>query len=288
MELNKIYNVDCLYGLNQIEDKSIDIIIVDPPYYMAIDEKWDNQWNNIYEYQQWCDKWINHCKRVLKDTGTMFIYGQEPQLSYISTLLELDKQRWLVWYYKNKNVPSLNFWQHSHESIICYYNKNSIFNKDLIRIPYTESYIKNCSGKVRPVSSTNRFGKKETKYNVNENGALPRDVIEISTLAGGSSLKERIIFCKTCNKIIEPKMRKVHNNHDIIIHPTQKPRELTKRLIDSCHPDNKFTVLIPFVGSGSECKVVADMKANYIGFENNSDYYLLANEYLKNGKNDSL
>lgn len=281
MELNKIYNIDCLLGYKQIENESVDIIIADPPYYMAINEEWDNQWVDILEYQNWCKKWIEQSKRVLKKSGTLFIYGQEPQLAYISTLLELDKQRWLVWYYKNKSVPSLNFWQHSHESIICYHNKESIFNKDLIRIPYTEKYIKNCSGKIRPISSTNRFGKKESSYNINELGALPRDVIEISTLAGGSALKERIIYCKKCNKIIESNKRSIHNNHDLIIHPTQKPKELTMRLIKSCKPNTNFTVLIPFVGSGSECKVVNEMNGDYIGFEKDANYFKLASEYLK-------
>ena len=119
MELNKIYFRDCLLGIKEIESNSIDIIIADPPYYNAIKEEWDNQWSSIKEYQDWCNKWIKECFRVLKPSGTMFIYGYEPQLAYISILLDLDKQRWLSWYYTNKTVPSLNFWQHSHESIIC-------------------------------------------------------------------------------------------------------------------------------------------------------------------------
>ena len=32
MELNKIYNEDCLEGMKRIEDSSIDLIVTDPPY----------------------------------------------------------------------------------------------------------------------------------------------------------------------------------------------------------------------------------------------------------------
>lgn len=59
-------------------------------------------------------------------------------------------------------------------------------------------------------------------YHANERGALPRDVICESTLAGGAALKERIIYCKTCKKIVLPHDRKLHLGHDLIIHPTQK------------------------------------------------------------------
>lgn len=280
-KLNEVFLEDCIKGIKSIEDNSIDIIIVDPPYYQAIEEDWDNQWKDIYDYQNWCSKWVEECKRVLKDTGTMFIYGYEPQLAYISTLLEMNKQRWLVWYYTNKTVPSLNFWQHSHESIICYSSDNRIFNKDLVREPYTDSYVKNCKDRVRPSSSTARFGSKETTYNVNELGALPRDVISVSTLAGGASLKERIIYCEDCNQIINPKERNKHTEHNLIIHPTQKPYSLTEKLIKSCKPEGNFNVLIPFAGSGSECKVVKELNGNYIGFETNEKYWKLAKFLLK-------
>ena len=32
LEVNKIYNMDCLEGMKYIEDKSIDLVITDPPY----------------------------------------------------------------------------------------------------------------------------------------------------------------------------------------------------------------------------------------------------------------
>ena len=56
--------------------------------------------------------------------------------------------------------------------------------------------------------------------------------------------------------------------------------ELTEKLINSCKPEGKFNVLIPFAGSGSECKVVKDMKGNFIAFETNGKYWSLATEML--------
>lgn len=36
MEINKIYNEDCLEGINRIPDESIDAIITDPPYFVGM------------------------------------------------------------------------------------------------------------------------------------------------------------------------------------------------------------------------------------------------------------
>jgi DNA modification methylase len=70
----------------------------------------------------------------------------------------------------------------------------------------------------------------------------------------------------------------MHYDHDIIIHPTQKPMELTEKLLKASKPKNKFNVLIPFAGSGSECIVVRKMGGNYISFEINPNFLKLANE----------
>lgn len=282
MELNKIYLEDCLNGLKKISDDSVDIVIVDPPY--NIGKNFGNNKDNmpLKEYIDWSKKWMNECIRIIKSSGTIYIYGFSEILAHLSTLIDIDKQRWLIWNYTNKNVPSLNFWQRSHESILVCWKGKPNFNRDDVREPYTESFLKNSAGKIRN-NTKGRFsrGTKETIYCAHEKGALPRDVMNISTLAGGASLRERAIFCKTCNCLIDPKKRKDHENHDLIIHPTQKPLNLSDRLIKAAKPCGKdFIVVIPFVGTGSECISVLKNKGNFIGFEINPEYQLLANEQI--------
>jgi site-specific DNA-methyltransferase (adenine-specific) len=149
-------------------------------------------------------------------------------------------------------------------------------------VPYSETFLKNAAGKIRR-SKPCRYSKEysETIYTANENGALPRDVIEISTLAGGKGGSERFFYCKTCNKFCSPKEKTTHLSHKIIQHPTQKPLELTEKLIKAAKPKGEFNVLIPFSGSGSECVVCKKMRGNYTAFEINKDYVKLANEWLK-------
>lgn len=89
MELNKIYNEDCLLTLGKMEDNSVDLIVTSPPYNKGyygqlsgnIEKK---NWNRVinydsYEdcmkpedYEQWQRNIISECIRVLKPTGSLF------------------------------------------------------------------------------------------------------------------------------------------------------------------------------------------------------------------------
>jgi site-specific DNA-methyltransferase (adenine-specific) len=281
MEYNKVYKKDVILGIKDIPDNEIDIIICDPPYGILKDKEFGKEvYKEFDEYIKWCEEWIKECFRVLKGTGTFYIYGYNEILSHLSVKIPIDKQRFLVWYYTNKNMPSLNFWQRSHESILCCWKDKPIFNRDTVREPYTETFLKCNAGKKRVAGKSGRFGEKETIYNANAGGALPRDVIAIPTLAGGAALKERLMYCKTCNKKLLPTERKEHEDHDIIIHPTQKPNLLSDKLIKAARPDGVFKVLVPFCGSGSECISVLDNGGEFISFEINDDYLKLAEESL--------
>lgn len=91
LELNKIYNVDVLDGLKNLDDESIDLIITSPPYNKAgfngVNRKHNNDiWNKTIdyndnvlvdclpeeEYQRWQIEILNECYRVLKKDGSMF------------------------------------------------------------------------------------------------------------------------------------------------------------------------------------------------------------------------
>ena len=47
-------NKDCLEFLKSLDDESVDLVIVDPPYFEIIKDDWDNQWNSEQEYLDWC------------------------------------------------------------------------------------------------------------------------------------------------------------------------------------------------------------------------------------------
>lgn len=283
---NKIRNVDCLVGMSDLPKHSADIIIADPPYNIGKDFGNQSDKQTMFDYVDWSRKWMRLAVSRLKSTGTLFIYGFSEILAYLS--VEIPSRyyrRWLIWYYTNKNTPHASFWNRSHEAILVVWKTdNRIFNVDDVREPYTETFLKNCAGKTRPATSGrfSRGGCKETCYAAHANGALPRDVLNIPALAGGAGAKERLAYCKTCGKMVESSQRKRHAEHELIIHPTQKPSKLTEKLILSARPQGQdFNVLIPFCGSGSECLVANRLCGNFVAFELNKDYVQLARNALK-------
>ena len=208
-------------------------------------------------YLNWCDEWIAECIRILKPNGTLYIYGFSEILAFIRVRITINV-RWIIWHYTNKVTPSLNHWQRTHESILCCSKEKPHFNRDDVREPYTDSFLKNAAGKVRK-STKGRFSKGETEtvYNAHENGALPRDVIKISALAGGAGKKERVN------------------------HPTQKPLALCEKLIKASKNGENTLLIVPFAGSGSECVAAKNENINFIGYEINEDYVKLCNERLQ-------
>ena len=275
---NKFHLIDVVDGLKKLEDNSADIIISDPPYNIGKDFGLCKDKMELNSYLSWCDEWITECIRILKPTGSLYIYGFSEILAHISVRIDLDK-RWLIWHYTNKTVPSYNGWQRSHESIIYCWKDKPNFNKDKVRIPYTDTFLKNAAGKTRKKSNTARYGGKEdTVYTAHEDGALPRDVFtDISTLAGGAG-KERYFLYK--GEVYPGKDIKNFNVDECLKHPTQKPAKLTERLILSSMTEN-CKVIIPFAGSGSEGVVCKRLGIDFIGFDINHEYLKLSNGALQ-------
>jgi site-specific DNA-methyltransferase (adenine-specific) len=251
---------DTIKILPTLDSDSAQIIIADPPYNIGKDFGNDSDKQPMDEYLLWCEQWIKECLRVLKPNGTMFIYGFSEILALILSKVPYNiNRRWIVWHYTNKNMPSLNFWQRSHESVIVLWKYDKVFHRDDIREAYTEGFLNGAAGKERKATK-GRFSKgdKKTTYTAHANGALPRDVIKIPALAGGAGMNERVD------------------------HPTQKPLSLCDKLIRSCKQSaTDGYVLVPFAGSGSECLAAKNIGLPFVGIELNADYVELINERLK-------
>jgi site-specific DNA-methyltransferase (adenine-specific) len=250
---------DTLKVLPTLDAESAQIIIADPPYNIGKDFGNDSDKQPMDEYLRWSEQWIKECLRILKPNGTMFIYGFSEILALLLSKVPFHiNRRWVIWHYTNKNVPSLNFWQRSHESILVLWKNDKVFHRDDIREPYTEGFLNGAAGKERNATK-GRFSKgdKKTTYTAHANGALPRDVIKIPALAGGAGMNERVD------------------------HPTQKPLALCDKLIRSCkQPATSGYVLIPFAGSGSECVAAKNCGLPFVGIELNEEYVKLIHTRL--------
>lgn len=86
--INRIINADCLDILWQLPDKSIDLVLTDPPY-GTTNCRWDSvvSFGNIWR----------ELKRVRKDNCAILIFGQEPFSSYLRKILIIGKKVSNVW-----------------------------------------------------------------------------------------------------------------------------------------------------------------------------------------------
>lgn len=121
VELDRIYNEDCLEGMKKISDKSIDAIICDLPY-----GKTACNWDIIIPFNLLWE----HYKRIIKDNGAIILFGCEPFSSYLRlSNLKWYKYDW-IWD-KVKGVGFLNAKKQpmrNHEYISVFYKKQCTYN----------------------------------------------------------------------------------------------------------------------------------------------------------------
>ena len=70
----QLYHGDCLAVLPTIPDNSIDLIATDPPYFQVKEDNWDNQWPDVKRYLAWFDNVLLHFFRILKPTGSFYLF----------------------------------------------------------------------------------------------------------------------------------------------------------------------------------------------------------------------
>jgi len=127
LELNRIYNMDCLEGMKLIPDESIDIIITSPPYNLG---KKHHTGNNVFDayidyndnllendYQEWQINVLNECYRILKPDGSLWYNHKNrikegKQITPYEWILKtkfIVKQE-VVWFNRSQNFDKCRFY----------------------------------------------------------------------------------------------------------------------------------------------------------------------------------
>jgi len=71
---SKLINDDCLHYIATLPDNSVDLIVTDPPYFKVKPFGWDNQWKGDASYLSWLDRCLKEFWRVLKPTGSIYLF----------------------------------------------------------------------------------------------------------------------------------------------------------------------------------------------------------------------
>lgn len=239
----KLWQADAIEWLCSLPAESVDLVFADPPYNIRKAE-WDS-FQSQQQYVDWSLRWIKQAARVLKPTGTMYVFGFSEILADLKlpSLRYFQGCRWLVWHYKNKANLGKD-WGRSHESILHFRKSRQFtFNVDDVRIPYGRHTTKYPE---HPQAETSQYGKgRKQTWTPHPRGAKPRDVIEIPT---------------TCNGMNEKTP-----------HPTQKPEELVRKLMLASSSAGDL-VIDPFLGSGTTAIVAEQLGRRWQGSDVSAEY----------------
>ena len=122
VRLNTVIHGDCLEELAKFPDRCVDMIFADPPYNMqlenalyrpdstlvdGVDDEWD-KFASFADYDSFCAAWLKECRRVLKDTGTIWVIGSYHNIFRVGTIM-LNLGYWIlndVTWHKTNPMPN--------------------------------------------------------------------------------------------------------------------------------------------------------------------------------------
>ena len=288
MELNKIYNMDCIEYMRTLPGECVDLIIADPPYYKSINEKWDKQWKTEEDYLEWTNQWFNECVRILKSTGVFYCYGNFDILSKQKVLI-FDKQlnfRQNITLSKGlraiagRTSNKLRMFPTTSEYLLYYVKQDDFFETPFSRIMK------------RKMQELNLTQADISKLELSKNG---KSTGWVHNKLKGIQIPTKEQWLKIC------KLFNIKNEYDDLVkqyknerytfnlpigvtdvwnftpdkirygHKTQKPQDITDRIIKASSNENDL-IYIPFAGSGSEIVSCIKNNRNYIATELNNDY----------------
>ncbi len=248
IELNKIYNIDCLIGMQDIEDKSIDMICCDLPYGVLNKNSKSSKWDEIIPF----DKLWEQYKRIIKDNGVIVLFGQG---MFSAHLMSSNPEMWrynLIWdkvaksgFLNAKRMPL-----RQHEDICVFYNNMPIFNPQMVRCePHRRNHTR---GNGCHQNKNRCYG----------------SFVEVPTIISDEKYPTSIIS-----------ISKEHTNGKFF-HPTQKPVELIRYLIRT-YTNEGDLILDNCIGSGTTAIAAIKEKRYFIGMELNKEYFDIAEDRIK-------
>jgi modification methylase len=136
LKLDQVIEGDCVARMNALPEGCADLVFADPPYNMqlrgdlhrpdqskvdAVDDHWD-QFDSFADYDRFTREWLTAARRVLKDTGSIWVIGSYHNIFRVGSALQ-DLGFWIlndvIWH---KTNPMPNFrgkrFTNAHETLI--------------------------------------------------------------------------------------------------------------------------------------------------------------------------
>ena len=246
MTSSELLQGDCLELMQEIPDKSVDLICCDPPYGTT-----SIKWDEVLDF----DKMWEQYGRIIKPKGVLVLFGSQP----FSAQLICSKLKWfryeLVWNKNKCGSPGLAKYRpmKTHENVLIFYkDSGGTYNPQMeVGEPYARK-SKNPEGYVGR-KNDHGYGMKPRKEFENKGTRYPKSIINISR---DFSAQQQV-------------------------HPTQKPVPLMEWLVKT-YSNPGETVLDNCMGSGSTGVAAIKQNRKFIGMEYDSEYFKIAQDRIKN------
>lgn len=272
MKINKIIQGNCCEVLRDFATASIDLVYLDPPYFtqkkhslLAKDKtkkyEFDDKFSSLNDYLAQMEIVLRASRRILKETGSIFLHCDRTASHHLRLLLEAvfgreQFQSEIIWSYKrwsNAKKGLLN----SHQ-VIYFFSKTEHFKFNTL---YGNYSLTTNIDQIQQERQRNHNGTSVYKRDANGNvvcgkpkqGVPLSDVWEIPYL--NPKAKERCGY------------------------PTQKPVLLLNQILRIATDENDM-VLDPFCGSGTTCVAAKLLNRHFIGIDSSLAAVQLAQQRL--------
>ena len=309
MEIDKIYNMDCLEGMRQIPDGSIDAVICDLPYGTM-----KTAWKGLDEYDgrhQWDDiipsgPLFEQYERVLRRNGTCILFSQEPYTMYLRTCekMNLEFMYPMIWR-KDTFGMALN----AKHAPVSYFEDINVFRKKVtlagnnplrqyfakmipfLGVPKTAVVKKlgtraqhcfNVEGNQFSLCTAQTYADLIEHYHIDKmEGFMPFEECKRidREFKDGYTDPDPVVFNLPEGESVLPNILDFAKDTDGF-HPTQKPVALIRRLVLT-YTNEGDTVLDNCMGSGTTAIACIKEKRHFIGFELSKEYFDKAQRRIK-------
>lgn len=245
---NKVILGDLFSVCDRLPEKSVDLIIADPPYNLSkqFGENKFYQKNN-QEYTTYTRQWLKQVVPLLKDNGSIYICCDWQSSLIIGTVLsEFSIIRNRISWQREKGRGAKNNWKNAMEDIwFATKSKNYTFNLDAVKIRRKVIAPYKTNGKPKDWQQT---------ANGNFRDTCPSNFWDDITIPFWSMPENTA-------------------------HPTQKPEKLIAKLI-LASSNAGDTVFDPFLGSGTTAVVAKKLNRNFVGIEQEAQYCIWTQQRL--------
>lgn len=246
----KLLQGDCLQLMKQIPDRSIDMVLCDPPYGTT-----GSKWDSVLSYQE---LWSQY-RRIISDSGVIVLFGTEPFATKVrSEALDLYKYDW-IW-----RKSTVTGFAHARNMPLRDYENIMVFSKSSIghmsklgqkRMPYNPQGLRPCMQKDKShknslVMHSGTFANTKESHYVRTETGFPRMVLNFEK---------------------NPKDSKYHLN--------SKPVSLLEYLIKT-YTDKGQYVFDNCMGGGSTGVACVKTDRNFIGMELDPQYFQIAQKRI--------